>query len=68
MKNILIFENFLERYIKIFSVFSDKWKKYMDTLGIEDPRKMRNTSQPGLDLHRDQFGYSGSGNLKILDF
>lgn len=58
----------LERYIKIFSVFSDKWKKYMDTLGIEDLRKMRNTSQPGLDLHRDQFGYSGSGNLKILDF
>ena len=21
-----------------------------------------------IDLHRDQFGYSGSGNLKILDF
>jgi len=58
----------LERYIKIFSKFSDKWKKYLDTLGIEDLRKMRNTSQPGMDLHRDQFGYSGSGNLKILDF
>jgi hypothetical protein len=54
-------------YAKIYFVYKKEKEDAYVQMGAEAYSKLTDTTLVGRDIHRDQFGYTKEGRLKILD-
>lgn len=57
----------LTEYTQIYLAFKRDKEAAFLSMRIEDYAKLKDTTIAGNDIHGDQFGYSKTGRLKILD-